>query len=64
LSERINQEHGASRSYWSRVSNTNPRTHTEAVAKLPLPAHVSINADEKVENNKLEGSAIIKPFVK
>ena len=64
LTERIYKEDCRSSGNRSAVSNTDPRTHTQAVGKFPFTSHVSEDANEEVEDNELERTAVVKPFVK
>ena len=46
-----------------RISNADPRTHTQAVGQFPLTTHVGIDADEEVEDYELERTTIIQPLI-
>ena len=63
LTERINKEYCGSCCYRSRVSNTDPRTHTETVRQFPLTTHIGKDADEKVEDYQLVGTTIVEPLI-
>ena len=63
LTKRIDKEHCGCCCNRSRVSNTDPRTHTKAVRKFPLTTHVSIDADEEVEDYQLERTTIVEPLI-
>ncbi len=63
LTERIDEEHCTRSSDWSRVCNADPGTHTQAVRKFPLTTHVSIDANQEVEDNELERTTVIEPFI-
>ena len=64
LTERIDQEHCTRCSNRCAISNTDPRTHTETVREFPLTTHVSIDADQEVEDYKLERTTVVQPFIK
>ena len=63
LTERIYEEHSRSSSDRCAICNTDPRTHTQTIGKFPLTTHVSIDADEEVEDYELERTTIIQPLV-
>ena len=63
LTERIDQEDCRCCCNRCRVSNTDPRTHTKTIGEFPLSAHVCIDADEEVEDHKLERTTIVEPLV-
>ena len=64
LTERIDQEDGRCCCNRCRVSNANPRTHTKTVRQFPLTTHVGIDADQEVEDNELERTTVVEPFIK
>ena len=37
--------------------------HAQAVGEFPLATHVGVDADEEVENNQLEGAAVVQPLI-
>ncbi len=63
LTERIDEEHCTRSSNWSRVCNADPGTHTQAVRQFPLTTHVSIDANQEVEDNELERTTVVEPFI-
>jgi len=63
LTERIDQEDSRCSSNRCRVCNADPRTHTKTVREFPLTTHVSIDANQEVEDNQLERTTVVKPFI-
>ena len=63
LSERIDEEYCGRCCNWCRVSNANPRAHTETVREFPLTTHITEDTDEEVKNNQLVRSTVIEPLV-
>jgi len=63
LSERIDQEYCRSGSNGCGICNTDPGAHPQAIGQFPLTTHISIDANEEVEYDKLEWPSIIKPFI-
>ena len=63
LSDRVDQEHGSCSCNRCRVSNTDPRTHTEAVGKFPLTTHVAEHSDQEVEHYQLVRTTVVKPLI-
>ena len=63
LSERINEEDSGSCSDRCAVGNADPGAHAQAVGEFPLTTHVGVDADEEVENNQLEGAAVVQPLI-
>jgi hypothetical protein len=63
LTEGIDQEHCRSSSHRCAVSNADPGAHAEAVGEFPLTTHVGVDADQEVENNQLERTAVVQPLV-
>ena len=64
LTKRVNKEDSGRGSDGSGVSNTDPGAHTQAIGQFPLTTHVSIDADEEVEDYKLERTTVVQPLVK
>ena len=46
-----------------RCGNADPGAHAQAVGEFPLTTHVGVDADEEVENNQLEGAAVVQPLI-
>ena len=63
LTERIDQENCRCSGDRRRISNTDPRAHTQTIRQFPLTTHVSIDADEEVEDNQLERTTVVEPLI-
>ena len=63
LTEWIDQEHCRSSGDRRRVSNTDPGAHAQAVGKFPLTTHVGVDADQEVEDDELERTAVVQPLI-
>merc|ERR1712054_63216 len=63
LTEGVNQEDSGGCSDRCAVSNADPGAHAQAVGEFPLTTHVGIDADEEMENNQLEGAAVVQPLI-
>merc|ERR1712054_524097 len=63
LTEGVNQEDSGGCSDRCAVGNADPGAHAQAVGEFPLTTHVGVNADEEVENNQLEGAAVVQPLI-
>merc|ERR1711943_164722 len=63
LTEGVNQEDSGGCSDRCAVGNADPGAHAQAVGKFPLTTHVGVDADEEVENNQLEGAAVVQPHI-
>jgi len=63
LSNGVVEEYSSSGGDGSREGSEDPRTHTQAVAKLPLTAHVGSDTDEEVQDGKLVFAACRKKRV-
>ena len=63
LTEGVDQEHCRCSSDRCAVGNTDPRAHAQAVGEFPLTTHVGGNADQEVENDELERTAVVQPLV-
>merc|ERR1711991_889767 len=61
--EGVNQEDSGGCSDRRAVGNADPGAHTQAVGEFPLTTHVGVDADEEVENNQLEGAAVVQPLI-
>ena len=64
MEERINKEYCGSSGNRCAVSNTDPGTHTKTIREFPLTTHVCIDTDQEVEDDKLERTTVVKPFIK
>ena len=62
LTEGVNQEDSGSCSDRCAVGNAD-QAHAQAVGEFPLTTHVGVDADEEVENNQLEGAAVVQPLI-
>jgi len=63
LTERIDKEHCRSSGNRSRISNADPRTHPQTVREFPFTAHISVDTNQEVEDNKLERPTIVQPLI-
>jgi len=63
LTEGVDQEHCRCSSNRCAVCNTDPRAHAQAVGKFPLTSHIGVDADQEVEDNQLERTAVVEPLV-
>merc|ERR1712005_17947 len=63
LTEGVNQEDSGGCSDRCAVGNADPGAHAQAVGEFPLTTHVGVDADEEVENNQLEGAAVVQPLI-
>merc|ERR1712100_480945 len=63
LTEGVNQEDSGSCSDRCAVGNADPGAHAQAVGEFPLTTHVGVDANEEVENNQLEGAAVVQPLI-
>jgi len=63
LTERIDEENCGRCCNRCRVSNANPRAHTESVRKFPLTTHIAEDTDEEVEYNELVRTTVIQPLI-
>merc|ERR1711943_161800 len=63
LTEGVDQEDSRGCSDRCAVGNADPGAHAQAVGKFPLTTHVGVDADEEVENNQLERTAVVQPLI-
>ena len=63
LAERIHQEHSHGCRQRCAVGDADPGAHAQAVAELPLAAHVGRDAQQEVEDHQLVGTAVVQPLV-
>jgi len=63
LTNGVDQEDCSCRCHRGRVSNTDPRTHAQAVGQFPLTTHVAENADEEVEDDELVRTPVVQPLI-
>ena len=63
LTERIDEEDSRCCSDRCAVSNADPRTHTETVREFPLTTHICIDANQEVEDDELERTTVVQPFI-
>ena len=64
LTHGVDEGHGSGSCSGRTESNKDPGTHTQAVAKLPLAAHVGSDSKEEVVNDELIFATIVQPLVK
>ena len=64
LTERIHKEYCRCSGDRRRVSNANPGTHPQAIGQFPFTTHVCVDTDQEVEDDKLERTTVIEPFIK
>ena len=63
LTEGVNQEDSGGCSDRCAVGNADPGAHAQAVGEFPLTTHVGVDADEEVEDDELERTAVVQPLV-
>ena len=63
LTHGVDEEDCGCCGYGCRVSNTDPRTHAEAVAQFPLTTHVAEDADQEVEDYELVRTTVVQPLI-
>ena len=64
LTEWIHKEYCRCSGDRRRVSNANPGAHPQAIGQFPFTTHVCVDTDQEVEDDKLERTTVIKPFIK
>ena len=63
LTEGVDQEDCGCSSDGCAVSNADPGAHAQAVGEFPLTTHVGVDADQEVEDNQLERTAVVQPLI-
>src|SRR6476469_2297628 len=63
LADGVDEEYCGCSCHRCRVSNTDPRTHAEAVGQFTLTTHVAENADEEVEDHQLVRATVVEPLI-
>ena len=46
-----------------RISNTDPRSHAQAVGKFPLTTHIAEDTDQEVEDYQLVRTTVVQPLI-
>jgi len=63
LTEGVDDEYCSCSCYGSRVSYSNPRTHTETEGKLPLTTHVAAYTEEEVAYDEEVRTTVVEPLI-
>merc|ERR1712022_35542 len=63
LTEGVDQEDCRGSSDRCAVGDADPGAHAQAVGKFPLTTHIGVDADQEVEDDELERTAVVQPLI-
>merc|ERR1712185_185985 len=63
LTEGVDQEDCRGSSDRCAVGDADPGAHAQAVGEFPLTTHVGVDADQEVEDDELERTAVVQPLI-